>query len=249
MKKITQSLLFGLALILFSDCGKDEESKTVTLLLRLSHFAGNEPLVANQTRFSTALGQSFGVEKLDYYLSNVKLRNQETGDFYYEVNSYHLVKAMNNPNNWEIILNNVPKKKYSELEISIGVDNSANHSTDRIGDLDPGNAMAWDWTTGYKFLAMNGKYKADADSGNYVFHVGEDINYKTLKFNFQDILAGKFDVIKDGQIILYADVSKVFSGPHSIDLKVLNNVMSSSEGGGKIADNYGAGFFKLVGAN
>lgn len=249
MQKIGFYLICLSFLFLFADCGKDEESSTVTLLIRLSHYAGNEPLLLNNLKYTTGLGQNFSVEKLDYYLSNVKLRNRETGDFYFEVNSYHLVKASNNLNNWEIILKNVPKKKYSELEFSLGVDNGANHSTDRIGDLDPGNEMAWNWETGYKFLAINGRYKADADSGNYLFHVGEDVNFKTFNFKFQDILAGKYDVVKDGQIILYANVSRIFSGVHSVDLKVLNNVMATADGAGKIADNYGSGMFQLVGAN
>lgn len=249
MKKILNYFVMGGLLFGFSDCGKDEESSTVTLLLRLSHFAGNKPLVGNQLVLKDSANQTFSVEKFDYYLSNIKLRNRETGDFFFEVNSYHLVRALNNPNNLEIILRNVPKKKFSEIELSIGVDNGANHSTDQIGDLDPTNFMAWDWTTGYKFLAISGKYKVAPDSGNYVFHVGEDKNFKTLNFKFKDILSTNFDIVKDGQIIMYADVSALFQSPNPVNFPVFNTAMASSEGSNKIADNYASGFIKLVGAN
>lgn len=249
MRFFLQCLLFSSLLVLFSDCGKDEESSTATVLVRISHFAGGQPLVANQLIFKDSANQSFSVEKLDYYLSNIKLRNKETGDFYYEVNSYHLVRAMNNTSNWEIILKNVPKKRFSELELSIGVDNGANHSTDRIGDLDPSNFMAWAWTTGYKFLAINGKYKVPSDSGNYLYHVGEDANFRTLKFSFKDLLGTNFEIIKDGQIIIYADVASLFQSPNPINFKEFKYSMAITEGSDKIADNYASGFLRLVGAN
>lgn len=249
MKKLLDCLIFGSLLFGFADCGKEDESSSVTLLLRLEHFAGNKPMIANQLSFSDSAGQIFSVEKLDYYLSNIKLRNRETGDFYFEVNSYHLVRAMNNPKNWEIILRNVPKKKFSEIEISIGVDNGANHSTDKIGDLDPTNFMVWDWTTGYKFLSIQGKYKVASDSGNYVFHVGEDHNFKTMNYKFKDILSTNYDIVKDGQIILYADVSAIFQSPNPIQLTTFNSGMAASEISDKIAKNYEFGFLNLVGAN
>ena len=235
-------------LILFSDCRPDDETpEFVTFLLRIEHKASGNALKAN-TDFTDTSGQVYSVSRLDYYLSNIKLRNKETGELYQELNSYHLVNALSRPENTEIILKNIPRKKFTEFEFSIGVDNGANHSTDKTGDLDPGNGMAWDWTTGYKFMAMEGKYTSGGVSGPFVYHVGEDVCFKTIKFDFSSILSNPLDVVKDGQILLVADVAGILGQPNPIDFKTLNNSMSAASGGTRIADNYAASFFKLVGA-
>lgn len=236
--------------LLFSDCKPDEKvNPYVTVLLRFTHKMGNQALEFNQKKYTNSLSQSYSVAKLNYFISNIKMRNKETGDRYYEVNSYHLVKADRNPANTEIVLQSVPMKKFKELEFSIGVDNSANHSTDNIGDLDPANGMAWDWTLGYKFMELEGDFSTDTASGAYVFHTGEDVIYKTLKFDFKNVTGSVYDITKSGQILLDVDVSACFAAPNPVDFNTFRMAMSAAGGGAKIAENYAAGMFKLTGAN
>jgi hypothetical protein len=245
---LKHGLLAVLCIGLFSDCRPDDEvPQFVTYLLRITHKASGSPLVANQV-YTDSSGQTYSVSKLNYFISNIKFRNKETGEYYHEVASYHLVNALRNPANAEIILRNVPRKKFSEMELSFGVDNSANHSTDNIGDLDPGNGMAWDWKTGYKFMELEGNYTSDGQSGSYLFHTGEDACFRTVTFSFKNLLSNDLDVVKDGQVIFDADIASAFGQPSPVDFKVFNNVMSASAGGAKIADNNARAFFKLVGA-
>lgn len=234
---------------LFSDCKPEEEvAPYATILLRLTHKAGNQALEFNQNKYTNALSQSYSVSKLNYFISNVKMRNAETGAFYFEVNSYHLVKATKNPSNTEIVLQSVPMKKFTELEFSIGVDNSANHSTDNIGDLDPANGMAWDWTMGYKFMELEGNFTTATKSGSYVFHMGEDVTYKTLKFNFKDVTGSVYDITKSGEILLDVDVNACFGNPNPVDFDTFYRTESAASGGTKIAENYASGMFRLTGA-
>lgn len=248
MKRIFYLLQFCLLATLFSDCSEDETSDYVTLLLRISHKVDGQPLQPQQVKYKNALNQSFSVVRLNYYLSNIKLRNDETGDYYHEVNSYHLVEALKNVENTEIIIKNVPKKKFSKLEISIGVDNAANHSVDRVGDLDPSNFMAWGWKTGYKFFEISGGFVTDSSSGNYVFHVGEDPTFKTITFSFKDLLGTNLDILKDGQVLMEANINGVFGAPGPVNFNVLNLSESAASGGVQLAENYATGFFKMVGA-
>lgn len=247
----TRSLFLLPALALFfSFCrSTDDEPKFATLLIRLQHVAGKKNLVADQLIFKDSANQEYTVSRFNYYLSNIKLRNRQTGDFFFEVDSYHLINALINPQNKEIILKNVPKKRYSELEISIGVDNAANHSTDKRGQLDPGNGMAWDWNIGYKFFELEGKYKdASGAEKPYLFHVGEDPNFRTLTFSFNQLLGSEFDVVKDGQIILEANVEAAFGQPNPVNFNLFNNAMSIASGTNKIAENYTEGFLRMIGA-
>jgi hypothetical protein len=233
---------------LAADCKPEDSSPSfVNYLLRITHKVGGVPLVSNSL-FTDTSGQKFSVTRLNYYISNVRLRNQTTGEVYFETDSYHLVNALKSPANTEILLKGIPRLKFTQLEFSIGVDNAANHSTDKRGDLDPAKGMAWDWTTGYKFLEMEGNYETSTKTGSYLFHVGEDASYRTLRFNFADVLAGPLNVEKDGQILLDADIAAVLGQPNPVDLNTFNNVMSVSAGATKIADNYAQGLFKLVGA-
>jgi len=233
---------------LFSDCRpKDEIPEFATYLLRITHKASGSPLVANQV-YTDSSGQTYSVNKLNYFISNIKFRNKETGEYYHEVASYHMMNALTNPSNTEIILRNVPRKKFSEMELSFGIDNSANHSTDNIGDLDPGNGMAWDWKTGYKFMELEGNFTSAGQSGLFLYHTGEDASYRTVTFSFKDLLSNDLDVVKDGQVIFDADIASAFGQPNPVDLKIFNNVMSVSAGAAKIADNNARSFFKLVGA-
>ena len=247
MTILNRLTLLGL-LWLAADCKPEDTAPSfVNYLLRITHKAVGNPLVSNSL-FSDTSGQKFSVTQLNYYISNVRLRNQTTGEVYFETDSYHLVNALKSPSNTEILLKGIPRTKFTQLEFSIGVDNAANYSTDKRGDLDPTKGMAWDWTTGYKFLEMEGKYETTEGSGNYLFHVGEDPSYRTLRFNFADVLAGPLNVEKDGQILLDAEIAAILGQPNPVNLNTFNNVMSVSAGATKIADNYARGMFKLVGA-
>lgn len=246
-------LFFVLALFfiagLFSQCGsKEDGSPYVTVLLRLTHKVNELPLEFNQKKFTNSFGQTYSISKLNYIISNVKLRNKATGDFYFETNSYHLVKAQQNPANSEIILLNVPKKKFSQLEFSVGVDNGKNHSDDPVGDLNSANGMAWGWEIGYKFLEIEGDYTSAANSGSYVFHIGQDPTYKTYTFDFKNVTGGVFDIVKPGQILLDVNLSSVFGNPNPVDFTVMTDVQSIAAGADKIADNYATSLFKLTGA-
>jgi hypothetical protein len=235
--------------LLFSDCRpEDKESDFVTLLFRINHKAGNKALVKDQYNFQNSFGQVYSVQSLDYYLSNVKLRNPGLNLEFAEVASYHLVNALSNPGNTEIIIRNVPKKKFTELEFSIGVDSVANSKTDQIGDLDPANGgMVWNWTTGYKFFAMTGRWQDGSSQKPLVFHIGENPTYKTLVFKFNDLLGTSFDIQKSGAVNLEFDLNEAFQSPDSIDFRSTFDVHSLNTGARKIADNYAQGLFKMVG--
>jgi hypothetical protein len=246
-------LLLLLASFLFSDCKPDDEdSDFVTILLRIEHKVGNQALVRDQLNFSNGLNQKYLLSSADYYISNVKLVSfQKSTDapLYQEVESYHLVNAFIKPSNTEIILKNVPKKKFDALVFSVGVDSVANSRTDQIGDLDPGNGgMAWDWTTGYKFFSLTGRWQDSLSQKPLVFHIGENVNYKTFQFSFYDLLGTAYDIEKSGAINLVCDLNEAFVSPENVNFKTTNTVHSQANGSKIIANNYADGLFKMVGA-
>lgn len=249
ISRLKNLFLLTLVLFLFSDCRPEEEqSDFVTVRLKINHSANGKTLVRDQFMFQNAFGQLYSIQSLDYFISNVKLRDAAQNQDYTEVASYHLVNALQNPAETVIAIRNVPRKKFSELVFSIGVDSIANSKTDQVGDLDPGvGGMAWDWTTGYKFFAMTGRWQKGTVQKPLVFHIGENFNYKTLTFRLPYNGGNMFDFQKDTEISLSFDLNEAFQNPDSVNFENTFDVESGPTGSARIASNYADGLFKVVG--
>ncbi|MCC9166633.1 MbnP family protein [Pontibacter harenae] len=164
-------------------------------------------------------------------------------DTFVEPESYHLI-AQDEKSSFE--LKDVPSGNYDQIEISIGVDEAHNHSTDQEGDLDPSNDMVWDWDTGYKFLSLVGTYTGDTRNGGLVFHIGGDANYKTIRLNLPQPI--NLNHKSNYSLQLQADVNEIFQGPNLIDFDVMNTG-GHGVGPSMIAENYSNGFLKVVGVH
>ncbi|MEJ8800785.1 MbnP family protein [Pontibacter sp. H249] len=242
MKKTALNLLFGcLAVISFSACSDDDENNALgTVALEIQNMVGTESLELEDKTYTSPAGDTYAVSNFKYYISNIKLLSQDGQTVFMEPDSYHLI-AQGGKSSFE--LKDVPAGVYNKLELSIGVDQARNLSTDQYGDLDPSNEMAWDWDTGYKFLTLVGPYTGDTRSGNLVFHVGGDANYKTITLDLPQAV----DVRTKPKynLVLLADVNELFQGPNLIDFDVMNTG-GHGTGPSMIAENYSNGFLKVV---
>jgi hypothetical protein len=245
MKKI--SLFIPLFLLLLS-CGEDEApAESATLRLNFSHVVKGEALALNTGRYVNAAGETYNIQKFKYYISNLRLRNTRSGEVYNEPDSYHLVNTADGPD-FNITISDLPDGEFNQLEFGIGVDNASNTSTDRFGDLDPSNDMAWDWNTGYKFILLEGLYFPEqGDSQPLVYHVGEDMNYRTLTFNLEQA-PGSTISLSPGQLRqlnLTVDIAQIFENPHTVSFVdypvVMFNPFSQ-----QVADNFASGLFTIT---
>lgn len=242
--RFRSAFLFTLALLLqftFIACSddKDKEPHTATVEVSVKSLAGGQTLQRDQTYQSPA-GDTYAVQKLRFYLSNVKLISQDGSVVYTEPDSYHLITL---DGKLGFALDKVPAARYTKLEFAIGVDEARNHSIDQFGDLDPSNDMVWDWNTGYKFLSLEGLYTGNTKDGGLVFHIGEDSNF--ILFNMDLPQALDLSQKTEGSIVLQADVNELFQNPHLIDFDELNTAMGG-ENARKIVENYRNGFIKIA---
>ncbi len=238
--RLLPKLLF-LYLPLLSACNNTETKTQGTVALHFLHMVGTQPLHLESETYTGPTGDTYTVSNFKYYISNVKLMNSAGQATYIEPESYHLIAQEGKS---AIHLKGVPADTYTKLELSIGVDEELNHRIDHQGDLDPSNEMVWDWNTGYKFLLLVGNFTGDTRSGGLVFHVGGDVNYKTLTLDLPQPINLRDH--KSYQIALKADVNEIFQGPHTIDF---DEMSSSGHGMGPsiIAENYSSGFLKVEG--
>lgn len=241
MHALLKSAVYLLLLIfLLSACNdKDNSPALATVQLQVQHFANGQPLERDQTNTSPT-GATYTVQKLRFYLSNVKLISQDGRTVYAEPDSYHLITLDGKDG---FALDKVPAGLYTQIEFAIGVDEAHNHSIDQFGDLDPSNDMVWDWNTGYKFLLLEGLYTTSNKSGGLVFHVGEDSNYQVFTLDLPQALDLRQK--PQGRIVLSTEVNEIFQNPHPIDFDVLNTAMFG-ENARKIVENYSSGFIKAT---
>ncbi len=236
-KKTLYLLLFTL---LVSACDDKEDSPaSAAVHIQVQHLANGRTLERDSPNTSPT-GATYTVQKLRFYLSNVKLISQDGRTVYAEPDSYHLITLDGKDS---FVLDKVPAGLYTKMEFGIGVDEARNHSIDQFGDLDPSNDMVWDWNTGYKFLLLEGLYTTSSKSGGLVFHVGEDSNYQVFTLDLLQPLDLRQKAV--GRIVLSTEVNELFQNPHRIDFDELNSAMFG-ENARKIVENYSNGFIKAI---
>ncbi|WP_299823803.1 MbnP family protein [uncultured Pontibacter sp.] len=241
MKRIAlHFLICTLAVFLLSGCSNSDEYTAGNVTVEVQNMVGSEALQLETKTYTSPAGDTYSVSNFKYYISNVKLISQDGQRVFIEPDSYHLI-AQGGKTAFE--LKDVPAGVYTSLEMAIGIDQARNHSTDQYGDLDPSNEMAWDWDTGYKFLTLVGAYSGNTKTGNLVFHVGGDANYKTVTMNLPQ--AVDIRAKPKYNLTLQADVNELFGGPNLIDFDVMN---TGGHGAGPsvLAENYSNGFLKVT---
>jgi hypothetical protein len=214
-----------LILVAFFGCKKDEPvfqksgpggevySKAA---LDFKLFANGTPLL-DSTLYTNAQGDSFSVNRFNYYISNIKLTRAD-GFVYHEKDVYRLVKHMDGEESF--IMENVPTGKYSKMEFLIGVDSLRNVSGIQDGALDPVHNMFWDWNSGYIFFKMEGRYRTNTQQfiDDYAIHIGgfkpPHPCLQTASLTFDTLLNIKTGRVPTINIGVTAD--EVFKRPHDI---------------------------------
>jgi hypothetical protein len=127
-------------------------------------------LVPNTKWYGNASGESFTITKLNYYVSNIVLTDNNGREFA-ETESYHLIKHVEGVNSFTV--KDVPLGTYTGIKFLVGVDSARNVSGAQTGALDPANVMFWEWKSGYIFFKLEGSYaSATTNEMEYAVHVG-----------------------------------------------------------------------------
>lgn len=168
---------------------------------------------------------SIRVSSFRFYISNIKIKNTNTGKWFSVPDSYYLFDQANaNTDLNTFSLKNIPAGQYSEISFYTGVDSIANSNEVIAGSipaLSQTNNMFWAWNTGYVFYKLEGKFKnasQGADKGSFIYHIGSNANLSKQHFVLSK------PVTQNGIILIQADAAKIFSG-NTIDVNVTNNVM------------------------
>ncbi|MBZ5858681.1 MbnP family protein [Flavihumibacter profundi] len=170
------------AAIIFASCSKTKSpdfqpGDTGELEIEFDNVVGAQNLQLYTGIYTNAAGESFSVDTLNYYISNIRLKNENGTEFIVPVNdSYFLIKEANST---QIInLQDIPAGNYTGLSFIVGIDSlkSTEPAGNRTSVLDPAGAgagMYWDEDRGYIFMKMEGHADAvNTTAHAYRFNIG-----------------------------------------------------------------------------
>ena len=130
------------------------------LTLEFDNHVGEEDLELNQD-YTNTNGETFRLSKLNYYISNIKLKTNDGKEFIVPQDSSYFLIMENDEESQEVTIDDIPAGNYNQITFTIGVDSlrSTMDITKRQGVLDPAqghDGMYWTWNSGYIFFKMEG---------------------------------------------------------------------------------------------
>lgn len=223
-----KNLLILITAILFSNGVFAQK----TVKVKINHKMNGVAFALN-AETSNSLGNKLKFSRVQYYLSNFKIVH-DGGKETIVTDKYFLVDA-SKPLDLDLGMHNVTT--IEKIIFSVGVDKDKNHlnpatyaANHALAPKSP--SMHWGWTSGYRFIALEGK-SGDNLSKTWELHSLFDKYYYTIYLPTTAVASGN-----DLLITLNADYSKALSsidvsggmvvhGEESQDLIVLENFRDS----------------------
>jgi hypothetical protein len=168
MKKVLYGMLTVFFVVLFTQCGKDDDDTTpqktysgVNIDLRVEA-DGQE--VKHGDIFSFAGSYDFRITELKFYVSNMEFQNTN-GIWIKAEPKVELINIRESGSNTYNI--SVPEGEYIAVRYHIGLDSVTNHKDPTSFDIDHPlsayNAMHWNWNLLYRFAIVEGRANTFGD--------------------------------------------------------------------------------------
>lgn len=207
---------------LLQACKKDD-TPTVSnsLTLRIRNTVDGQPLQLGQMTYTNVSGNTYQVDLLRYYMSNVTLLRQDGSGF--NIGNYDLINA-EDASSCVISGSNIPNGSYDSLRFYLGVDSTRNNDLAQTGDLDPSYGMYWPWNTGYIFFKHEGYYLDTAGATqDLLLHYGTSVALVTVTLPANVVFNNQSRTID-----VDFNLNDVYNQPVPIDFNVDNYHQSSS---------------------
>ena len=234
MIRMLRSLLTALALVVLLGFLTRPDSGMGTVEIRFEPQVSGQVLVLNNQLYHVPEGDSFYLDVLRFYVSDVQLKGK--GILYREQDSHHLIDAEESGSQ-TVVLKNVPTGCYEMLSFNIGTDSLTNVSGAMGGDLDPTKGMYWAWNSGYINAKIEGRSNACKTLHQaFNFHIGGYLppnqTLRSIELPLKQVIVGENALVS---VPVCADLGKFFS---QIQLSQDNSVMIPSRQATRLADYF-----------
>lgn len=245
-------LFFFLLALGFTACDDDDDGLKGAgpILIEFDNHVGEEDLELHKD-YVNGSGETFTVSKLNYYISNIRLRTTSGIEFVVPQDSSYFLVMEDDQSSQAITLNNIPAGDYNEISFVIGVDSvrSTMDVSKRTGALDPAqghDGMYWTWNSGYIFFKMEGTSpSAPAGQQNkFYYHIGgyggfDSQTLNNIRTATVSMGTGRAEVRtnKTPAVHLHVDVQEFFKNPTTFKIADYPAVMFS-EFSKNVSENY-----------
>ncbi|MFY0644198.1 MAG: hypothetical protein JXR19_07005 [Bacteroidia bacterium] len=198
-----------------SDPDPKPETEVQELTIKIDHTINGSPIDYIKTEYTLGAGTVVKITRLSYILSNFFLEKSDGSKIEFE-DHYALIEAHRDYT--QLVLPNVPKGSYKSIGFSIGLDSAVNHADPNQYDvnhpLSPiNNALHWNWTAGYIFIAVEGRLASNNNS--YVYHLAGDVN--RVDYNFPLTFSKEAPALTASMEFEYEEI---FENPNMFDMEV-----------------------------
>lgn len=243
------NVLFGLVFFfitclntLYAACQANNQAN-VPIKISFINTINNIPVVLDSGNYTNCWNETFNINALKYYISNVQLQTAEK-KIAAEKNSYHLINEEDSASkNFSFTAS---PGIYKTLSFLIGIDSLMNVSGAQTNALDPLNGMFWTWNSGYIMFKLEGYSAGSAVIKNKIeYHIGgfsgANNVLRRVELNIENS-AVLLDKNSTTEIIVHTDLSKIWNAVH--ELKISKTPICTTPGilAAGIADNYSKAF-------
>lgn len=211
-----------------------DPNKKGSIELKFDNVAGSQDF-AFGTTYQNSAGETFKVNVLQYYISNISFKKADGTEYIVPQDSSYFLIREQDAATQKIRLSNIPLGDYTEVSFIVGVDSlrSTLPPSERKGVLDIGadaQGMYWTWNSGYIFFKMEGTsaqipVTETNPNGLFKYHIGGFGGYSTPTFNnIRKItlpMNGEKAKVRDDSspsVHILVDILKVFEGDMTISL-------------------------------
>lgn len=182
---------------------------TGTITFSMYYQFNGSPITYSSKNYSTLGGDTFTINNLKHYLSNITLTKKDGGKV--NLGNYHLLDAQHAPSTI-FTIGNVPAGHYTGVEFALGVDSARNYAGVQEGALDPAWGMFWTWNTGYIFFRINGN---TSKGGSYAYDLGGSEHLVKIGM---DLTSYKVKSVQP-KMGFMMDVNELFQNPDTINFE------------------------------
>lgn len=138
--------------------------------------------------YTNSNGENLTINRLNYIISNIVFIDENGGEFAYpKERSYFIISQ--ETQTYAIDLAQIPAGNYKQVRFGLGVDNErylqGETAQQSFWDLAAQNNMTWTWSTGYRFINMEGTFTSLQSTEPKVFQVHQGSN--TATDNYREI--------------------------------------------------------------
>jgi hypothetical protein len=165
-------IICAFSMIAFYSCKKNHILAKGDVTLEMDNVVDGIHIdVTGATQYTDALGDTFTVSKLKYYITNVQLKKKD-GTWYSDPNSYYLINEADS-NARTCVLADVPGEEYTSVRFTVGVDSAKSVAGPQTGALDPANGMIMTSGNGYIFFNAEGHSPSvTIPTHSFIYHIG-----------------------------------------------------------------------------